>query len=102
MSNSLEDEFHDAMVNIYKRALEAGYKATYFLQMVNKSGGVATAKQLINSEKVSVGFTKLWELGKLDLTVEALVQDPKWKSLFTAEEIEKARKRLDEYKKKMP
>jgi hypothetical protein len=40
----------------------------------------------------------LWERGRLDLTVEALVFDnAKFQSLFTAEEVEIARKRLVRY-----
>ena len=39
----------------------------------------------------------LWERQRLDLTVEALVVDPRFAHLFTDEEREVARKRLDDF-----
>lgn len=61
-------------------------------------GGLATARQLINDAKDSQGYTTLWERGRLDLTVEAVVHDnPKWHSLFDPSELENARKRLNRY-----
>jgi len=41
----------------------------------------------------------LFELGRLDLTVEAtVVGNAKWRSLFGQDEIDKARKRLVAYR----
>jgi len=98
MPTLLEQEFHRAMVGIYERAKnEANYVATRYIQMVAEHGGVETAKILINSDRPSHGYTALWEKRRLDITVEALVQNPKWASLFSAEEIEKARQRLIDY-----
>jgi hypothetical protein len=92
-------DFENAMHQIYVRAKkEAGYNATIFLDMLHKQGGLATAKQLINAPKVSDGYTSLYEKGRLDLTVEAvLIDNPKWHVLFTPEEVARARKRLVEY-----
>jgi hypothetical protein len=92
-------EFHEAMLEIYRRAQsEAGYPATRFLSMVSRDGGYETARYLIHSPKVSDGYTALWELKRLDLTVEAvIVENPKWHALFTANEIEICRKRLADY-----
>lgn len=64
--------------------------------MVEKQGGVATAKQLINKPKVSQGFTRLWEERRLDLSVEALAVRPEWRSLFSADEIRRSQRRLAE------
>lgn len=97
---NLADRFNAAMFSIYRRAKdEAGYSANIFLGMLNDRGGLATAKYLINSAKPSDGYTALYERGRLDLTVEAeVVENPKWHSLFSADEREKARKRLAEYR----
>jgi hypothetical protein len=98
MPTQLEQEFHWAMVNIFNRAKnEADYVATRYIQMVSEHGGLVTAKILINANKPSDGYTALWERGRLDITVEALVQDPKWAPLFDTVEIEKAPQRLREY-----
>lgn len=97
---SLREQFDGAMFDIYCRAkTEAGYTAAIFLRMLTDKKGVATAKQLINASKPSDGYTHLYERGHLELTVEALVvENPKWHSLFTTDELERARKRLTEYR----
>jgi len=90
--------FHEAMVDIYRRAKsEAGYTATYFLSMVSERGGYETALYLIHTDRPSDGYTALYERGRLDLTVEALVLRPDWDDLFTAEARDLARKRLTDY-----
>ena len=49
--------------------------------------------------KVSEGYTALWERGRLDLTVEAVIHDnPKWHPLFTQEDLAICAKRLREYR----
>lgn len=91
--------FEIEMRNIYRRAYnETGYKATRFLQMLDKHKGYKTARILINSPTISEGYAALWELGRLDITIEAVIHDnPKWHPLFTKEEMEIIRKRLTEY-----
>jgi len=99
MPNSLEIEFNEAMMNIYRRAKdEAKYNASIFLQMVVDNGGLTAARTLINFSTVSRGYTALWERGRLDLTVEAMILEmPKYQELFTGEELEICRRRLNEY-----
>jgi hypothetical protein len=64
--------------------------------MVDREGAVPTAKRLIMSSTPSSGFTRLWELKRLDLTVEALALRVPWRQLFTEVELKKARQRLDQ------
>jgi hypothetical protein len=97
-SKALERDFHRAMVQIYQKAQkEAGYTASYFMQMVSDRGGLATARALLASPQVSEGFTSLWERQRLDLSVEAHVLKPEFKSLFSEGELETARERLRQY-----
>jgi hypothetical protein len=97
--SELEDPFHEAMLNIYRRAkAEAGYPANRFLSMVTENGGVATARYLLQSPTVSEGYAALWERKRLDLTVEALILRQEWLSLFTPDEIATAQRRLTEYR----
>jgi hypothetical protein len=98
MATALESEFHEAMLGIYMRAkAEAGYNATRFLGMVSEHGGLETARILLHAATVSDGYTALWERGRLDLTVEAVILQAKWKSLFTKAERQTAIRRLREY-----
>ena len=102
MAQTIEDKFTLRMFEIYQQAKQkAGYTATIFYGMVSDNGGLATAKTLINAAKPSDGYTALYMRGHLDLTVEAVVvEEPQWQSLFTSEEIERAKKRLTAYKYK--
>ena len=94
---SLEQEFHEAMLHVYERARdECGYNAIRFLQMVTDLGGLEAAKRLLHSKDLSCGFERLWELGRLDISMEKVVMDPKWRSLFTDEELSIARRRLED------
>ncbi|WP_182882083.1 GmrSD restriction endonuclease domain-containing protein [Microbispora sp. H10949] len=91
-------EFDAAMRSIYDKARsEANYHASYFLSMLAEHGSLATARKLLRSPAVSDGFAALWERGRLDLTVEALVVQPQFAEMFTPTEIEVARHRLEQF-----
>lgn len=92
------DEFDQEMRSLYIRARdEANYPATYFLSMLAEHGSLATARRLLHAPTVSDGFAALWERGRLDLTVEALVVQPRFADLFTPVEVEVARHRLGQF-----
>ncbi|MBO8167892.1 MAG: hypothetical protein H0Z35_01760 [Thermoanaerobacteraceae bacterium] len=94
----LKQQFHEDMINIYLRAKkECKYTPTRFLQLVIEKGGVEAAKQLIHKEGGTEGFRKLWEMKRLDLSVEALVLKKKYKELFTDADRAICEKRLAEY-----
>ncbi|WP_064077670.1 DUF262 domain-containing protein [Prescottella equi] len=96
--DTLVAEFGRHMVDGYERARrEAGYNATYFRSMLAEIGPVATAKKLLASPTVSDGFASLWERGRLDLTVEALLLDPRFETLFDNDELDAARRRLKQF-----
>ena len=95
---TLADEFYKAMrQDVYEEALKIGYKATFFLQMLAKKGGLETAISLLGPASVQYGFTELWKRGRLDLTMEHLVIQERWSGLFTSDQVAVARDRLSEY-----
>lgn len=94
----LEAEFHRAMTGLHERTKrETDYSGTYFARMVAELGGVEAARRLVTTSKPSVGFTRLWELERLDLSVEAHVVDPRFAPIFTRREVDAARLRLEQY-----
>ena len=94
--NSLEDEFNEAMLNIYRSAIEAcKYRAKAFLAMVVELGGVKAAKKLLAGSELQSGLYELFECGRLDLTVENLVLQVRFRELFTPEELQEAERRLE-------
>lgn len=91
---SLEAEFHDAMVGIYHAADAHGYPPTRLLANINKLGGLAAAKRLINTRGSQAGLVELQKLGLLAISMEALILQERWNSLFTDDERLTARNRL--------
>lgn len=59
-------------------------------------GALSTAHRILGGRTLSDGFADLAKLGRLDLSLEAMVLDPKWGSLFTDEEANEALSRLME------
>lgn len=94
----LKKQFEAEMVQIYITAKkECGYNATRFLEMIGEKGGLASAKTLISRQGGTDGFTRLWECGRLDLSVEAHVLKPEYKSLFTEGERKMCKDRLEQF-----
>jgi hypothetical protein len=104
--SSLELRFHEAMLELYRRAGEGtrrqrpdgtiarGYWPTYFLRGVRNHGGPNYARQLLSARGESAGFQRLKDEGRLDLTMEALVLKPQFTELFTEAERAEAARRL--------
>jgi hypothetical protein len=97
-TTELIQHFHQAMLSVYDRVSAAcpGYRPTYFLRMVVERGGRDAARALLAGQQVSDGFTELWDRHRLDLSMEALVLEPRWSPLFSAAELAEARRRLTE------
>lgn len=92
-----EEEFRKAILDLYRRAKEEhGYKPTLLLQMVQQYGPYAAATKIIEIPGQSSGFTKLWELKALELSVEALVWE-KYRYLFPPEIVDTCRETLRTY-----
>ena len=78
------------------------YTPTYFIQMVYEQGAVNAAKALLRSKEPAEGLFTLWELGRLDLSIEAMALMRKYRSLFTPDELATAKNRLDDLDYKLP
>ncbi|MGH9447639.1 MAG: hypothetical protein ACRD3O_18210 [Terriglobia bacterium] len=101
--SSLEERFHEEMLNIYRRANdECRYNPTRFPSMVNGVGGKAAAKALLHPGSPQYGFEVLWERGRLDLTVEAVVLREPWRQLFSPDELAEIRSRLKQHGHTIP
>lgn len=90
----LEADFGRRMHQLYQDAAREKYFATAFLGMLGDRGGLAAAQHCLASQ--TDGFTRLWEMGRLDLSVEFVVLQPRWRPLFTPAELDQARNRLND------
>lgn len=88
----LEAAFEQRMYQLFREAAKVKYFAGYFHGMLQQRGGWATAQHCLGSQ--TDGFTTLWQMGRLDLSVEYAVLEPKWAPLFTDDELATARQRL--------
>ena len=90
-----QERFHESMLLVYADAKsKAGYNAVRFLQMVRRRGGLETAHRLLAQPGVSAGFVKLRDAGRLDLSMEFVVLEPYFASMFADSELAVARERL--------
>jgi len=72
-----------------------GYAPTEFEAMIKMNGGVRTAQKLVLSSEIQSGLKKLKKLGRLDLSMEAIMLLPEFAPLFSEGELAAARWRLD-------
>ena len=89
-----EAELEHALWASCREARTLGYKPIAFEMMLGEEGGVETAHRLLASYRYQDGFRRLWELGRLDLSLECHVLRPTYRTLFSNQELEEARKRL--------
>jgi hypothetical protein len=62
--------------------------------MLREHQGLGTAKKLIASGAIQDGFRKVVELGRPDLTMESIMLEPEFQTLFSRAELDAARWRL--------
>jgi hypothetical protein len=93
------EQFTQRMLDLYEDAkVELDYRASRLLGKVRSIGGLAAAKKwLANNKKPTEGFERLYKSGRLDLSVEAIALSSRWAGLFSEDELEEARARLDDY-----
>ncbi len=92
---SIEDGFHHAMISVADFANQHRF-GIRFRQMIEQHGSIDAAKRLLASREIQTGLLRLWELSALDKSMEALVLQERFKTLFSEEEIQEAHRRLEE------
>lgn len=98
---AVEDDLTQAFIDGYYIAgREINYWGHRFLQAVRRNGGLETAKRMLLSRTIGQrkGLDAALDAGRPELTVEAIVLQPRFRRLFTEVELETARERLRDYK----
>ncbi|MGE3659746.1 MAG: DUF262 domain-containing protein [Pseudonocardia sp.] len=91
-----DGEFARAIFELMERSrVEVAYDPRGLRDMVHELGSVGAARRLLATATPSDGFVRLWQVGRPDLTVEALALDPRFDGLFDDDERVVARRRLD-------
>src|SRR4029077_18155372 len=90
-----EQEFDSACMESVKERQKLGYHPGYFLKMRAELGLREAAHLLMNSTQWPEAFSKLWEMKRLDLSIEASVHNnPKFRELFDKVTLDNAEKPL--------
>jgi 5-methylcytosine-specific restriction protein A len=97
---NLEKQFEEELLNNYTKAgKELGYWAHYFYRSLKNNGGLETAKRMLGKKLINPsyqkGFQTLLDAGRLDLSVESLVLEQRFRKLFTTQELAEAKQRLN-------
>jgi hypothetical protein len=98
----LEDELHTELIDSIDLSLKAGAKInkSIILNQIYSYGAIGAANRLIKegTDKLHSGLIKLFEIDRLDLTIESIILKEKYKMLFSDEILGKAKERLDKLK----
>ena len=82
MDAKTNEEFTQHLWATVRETEAAGHDPRRFKTMLNTDGGFDAVKRILESGKPSDGFTKLWELKRLNLTCEAIIVESKWRPYF--------------------
>ncbi|VWD38403.1 hypothetical protein BCO71033_04420 [Burkholderia contaminans] len=92
--STLSDQFTTRINDALAQCYALGYTPHRFEQMLRTYGGVGAARRLVVSSEIHEGLKSLKDLGRLDLSVEHIMLDPIFASLFTKSEKEASAWRL--------
>ena len=94
----IKQSFHNEMVLIYKRITkELKHKSPRLIDLINKHGGYEAAIKYLVTESAVQDFAVLWENQRLDLSVEALIVNEKYRDIFDEAIVKTCDKKLQEY-----
>lgn len=95
-NDNLAAEFEEASRAAVAECKSFDYHPTIWVAMMDELGAVEAAKRLLVSPDVQSGFERLAKQGRVDLTIEFAVLNPKWERLFKPAEREAAWWRLQQ------
>ena len=91
---TVEKQFSSALRAAIEESRRIGYPPNRFETMLNEMGAIPLAKKLVKSGDLQAGLDALNKLGRLDLSLEHIMQKEEFKSLFTKAELDAALWRL--------
>jgi hypothetical protein len=93
----LANLFHQHVLADVQYLKAHGYNPSRFTSLITQSGGAVPAARrlLADTRSTFYGFQKLWEMGELARSVEFAASLPWFQSLFTDQELQAGRSRLE-------
>lgn len=96
MNQTENEAFTQHLRNAVAEAEKLKYRPTQFKRMLETYGGWEAVNRILASGKATDGFEKLWLLGRLDLTCEAIIVETRWRTHFDEDVLARAEKLLTE------
>ena len=94
----LKRELRERYISTYNECKKFKYFPRAFLDMVVSNEDVVDiTRKLIHKEGGTTGFTTLFENGRMDLSVERIILEPRYRELFTLDDLRAAFERLKQY-----
>lgn len=96
--NYLKNKFNTDVLHIIEECKKIGYVPTRFIQMLqqHKNDAYEIVPALVN-KKITSGLETLWQKGRLDLSIEAIIIKAEYKTLFSQDLINMCKKKLEAY-----
>lgn len=95
-TKQLELEFSERLRDALRQAHDLGYNTATIEKMLASRGAVSLAKMLVESGSIQGGMKAISGLGRKDLTIESIMLEPTFKSLFTTSQLQAAAWRLEQ------
>ena len=92
---TLRDEFESAVREAIRKCYDIRYPPTTFEQMISETHPVEVGKKLILAKDLQSGLRKLSKLGHLELSIESIMLQSRFSSLFNKQVKDLAKWRLD-------
>ena len=94
----LKQELRDRYLLTYRESKKFKYYPTAFLNMVTSGEDIVeVTRRLIHQRGGTDGFTRLFLEKRMDLSVERIMLEPRYRPLFSREDLQAAYSRLKEY-----
>jgi hypothetical protein len=93
----LERRFETRVDAAIREMANIGYVPRVFMKMRDHYGTVAAIQRLLRGDVVQYGFIHLWEHNRSDLSMERIINEAEWQTLFTEEDRRIAVDRLRNY-----
>ena len=97
----LKRELRERYISTYNECKKFKYIPRTFLNMVvSNEDIIKVTKRLIHKEGGTSGFTTLFENMRMDLSVEKIILEPRYRVLFSDEDLQAAYGRLKQFEYK--
>lgn len=89
--NTLETDFERRVRSAVEECKSLGYYPRNFEDMLQASGAVRVAENLVTSGTIQSGLKRLQSMGRIDLAIESIMLEPRFQPLFRSLTLDAAR-----------